>query len=444
MGGLTVDLPTCMRFHDSERFEKYCIAKRRAYLRQLAGRPNPSRFFDLWRGEFDLASRRFHVGGLSESATAELARSLRWLLLSDLYGFARRSIPDLRPAPQTVLESLTGGLHQIRRSRSMLITGEDGSGKEQLACLLHALSGRPGTLVRIQAGELGRNPKASAKQLLPERGSVFLRDIEDMAPAAQEDLLAFLNGEARRRDLLFFASTQALPWNLSAVHGVRRELLIRVSQTEIRLPGIATRRQDLARLAEDVTYDTVRVEGPRVAKLRLEANQLATDWQSDRGIPAPQDYDFTSESLSYVLWREKASAARSVLASLPEIEAPEQGSFRSTARQVRLWLEDSGPGSTTVGSGDEVASSKGAGTRPHQLPTGWTRRELLRAYYQALLDEEDGDLERIALRAGLTITEIARELADLKLSPRLTPKKSTEQKKSPNLEISSHQAKPGS
>ena len=265
-----------------------------------------------------------------------------------------------------------------------------------------------------------------------------------MAPAAQEDLLAFLNGEARRRDLLFFASTQALPWDLSAVHGVRRELLIRVSQTEIRLPGIAARRQDLARLADDVAYDTVRLEGPRVAKLRLEANQLATDWQSDRGIPAPQDYDFVSESLSYVLWREKACAARSVLVSLPEVEAPEQGSFRSAARQVRLWLEDFGAGSTTGDSDGEDASSAGAGTRAHQLPTAWTRRELLRAYYQALLDEEDGDLERIALRAGLTITEIARELSDLKLPPGRTPKKSPEQEKSSNLEISSHQAKPGS
>ena len=432
-----------MRFHDPERFEKYCIAKRRTYLRQLAGRPNPRRFFDLWRGEFDLASKRFHVGGLSESATSELARGLRWLLLSDLYGFARRSIPDLRPAPQTVLESLTGGLHQIRRSRSMLITGEDGSGKEQLACLLHALSGRPGALVRIHAGELGRNAKASAKQLLPERGSVFLRDIEDMAPEAQEDLLAFLNGEARRRDLLFFASTQALPWDLSAVHGVRRELLIRVSQTEIRLPGATARQQDLVRLAEDVAYDTVRLEGRRVADLRIEANQLATDWQSDRGIPAPQDYDFVSESLSYVLWREKASAARLVLETLPEIALPEQGSFRAVARQARIWLEQS-PVDNGEKTSERQADQAPKGSGGARFPGAWTRRSLLQAYYRTLLAEESGNLEKVAARAGGTVAEIAQELSDLGLLPRNSPETQSEQKKSPILDISSHQAKPGS
>ncbi len=434
----------CMRFHDPERFEKYCIAKRRTYLRQLAGRPNPRGFFDLWRGEFELTSRRFQIGGVSESETSEVARGLRWLLLSDLYAFARRSIPDLPPAPQTVLENLTGGLHQIRRARSMLITGEDGAGKEQLACLLHTLSGRPGALVRIHAGELGRNPKASAKQLLPERGSVFLRDIEDMAPDAQEELLTFLNGEARRRDLLFFASTQARSWDLASVHGIRRELLIRVSQTEIRLPGIATREKDLLRLAEDVTYDTVRLEGRRVADLRLEADSLATEWQSDRGIPAPQDYDFVSESLSYVLWREKTSIASRALTALPLIAVPAEGSFRAIARVVRGFLEESPSGSADQDRHNQPAESVEKRATGARIPTSWTRREVLQAYYKALLLEEEGDLDRVAARAGQKTTEIAQELSDLKILPNPEPMTETPRKKSPSLGISSHPAKPGS
>jgi hypothetical protein len=433
-----------MRFHNPERFEKYCIAKRRTYLRQLAGRPNPRRFFDLWRGEFELASNRFQIGGVAESATGEIARSLRWLLLSDLYSFTRRSIPDLPPAPQTVLENLTGGLHQIRRARSMLITGEDGAGKEQLACLLHALSGRPGALVRIPAAELGRNPKASAKQLLPERGSVFLRDIEDMTPEAQDELLAFLNGAARRRDLLFFASTQARSWDLASIHGVRRELLIRFSQTEIRLPGINTRQGDLVRLAEDVAYDTVRLESPRVADLRLEAERLATEWQSDRGIPAPQDYDFVSESLSYVLWREKSSIAGRALEALPTISVPDEGSFRAVARQARIFLDDSKARTGGRPRPLKPILSAEAGSTERRFSTAWTRRELLRAYYRALLDEEAGDVARVAARAGRKITEITRELSDIGLSPRTKSEPESRQEKSPISEISSHQAKPGS
>lgn len=433
-----------MHFHDPERFEKYCIAKRRTYLRQLAGRPNPGRFFDLWRGEFELATKRFQIGGLSESATIERAQGLRWLLLSDLYAFARRSIPDLPPAPQTVLENLTGGLHQIRRARSMLITGEDGAGKEQLACLLHVLSGRPGALVRIPAGELGRHPKASAKQLLPERGSVFLRDIEDMTPGAQEELLSFLNGEARRRDLLFFASTQARSWDLSSVHGVRRELLIRVSQTEIRLPPTTAHLHDLIRLAEDVTYDTVRLESPRVAELRLEADRLATGWQSDRGIPAPQDYDFISESLSYVLWREKTAIASQAITTLPEISVPTEGSFRTLAREVRGFLDQAKREAEQKAGGIAAESAPEKIPSAPRIPTAGTRAELLRGYYTTLIAEEDGDLARIAARAGCKVLEIAEELADLELFPKDEAASGGGQKNSPKPQLSSHQAKPGS
>ena len=326
----------------------------------------------------------------------------------------------------------------------MLITGEDGAGKEQLACLLHALSGRPGALVRIPAAELGRNPKASAKQLLPERGSVFLRDIEDMTPEAQDELLAFLNGAARRRDLLFFASTQARSWDLASIHGVRRELLIRFSQTEIRLPGIDTRQGDLVRLAEDVAYDTVRLESPRVADLRLEAERLATEWQSDRGIPAPQDYDFVSESLSYVLWREKSSIAGRALEALPTISVPDEGSFRAVARQARTFLDDSKASTGGLPSPLKPILSAEAGSTERRFSTAWTRRELLRAYYRALLDEEAGDVARVAARAGRKITEITRELSDIGLSPRTKSDPESRQEKSPISEISSHQAKPGS
>ncbi|MEO2169797.1 MAG: hypothetical protein ABGY42_17080, partial [bacterium] len=280
------------------------MAKRRTYLRQLAGRANPGRFFDLWRGEFDLTVKRFQIGGLKERDLAESARGLRWLLLSDLYTQARRFVPDLMPAPTTVLENLTGGLHQVRRAGSMLITGEEGAGKEQLAILLHVLAGRPGALVRIPARELGREDRPSAGQLMPERGSVFLQDLEDIAPTAQEELLTFLRGEARRRDLLFFAATRVRPWDLAGL-GIRRELVTRVSQTEIRLPRISTRSADIEALVADVVFDQTRVHSGRMTALRAEAERLAADWRSDRGIPAPQDYDFVSEALSYVLWREK-------------------------------------------------------------------------------------------------------------------------------------------
>lgn len=401
-----------MRFHDPERFEKYCVAKRRTCLRQLAGKPNHGRFFDLWRGEFDLSRGRFRIGGLPEKELRRAARELRWLLLSDLHALTRRHVPEFLPAPPTVLEALTGGLHQVRRARSMLISGEDGAGKEQLAVLLHVLSGRPGTLVRIPARELGRENGPEMHRLLPERGSVFLRDLEEIAPRAQEELLAFLKGEARRRDLLFFASTRMASWDLAGL-GVRRELLVRVSQTEIRLPRIATRTADVPDFVGDMVFDQARVESSRMADLREEAARLATEWRSDRGIPAPQEYDFVSEALGYVLWREKAKRAAAVLEELDPLTIPAEGSFRALA--TRLMSTGEAPEEIAEDAPATVREAQGAGAERSatNFPTHLDRDGLLRAYYLALLAEEGGDLRRVAERAGRKLRHLDAEFARL-------------------------------
>lgn len=401
-----------MRFHDPERFEKYCVAKRRTCLRQLAGKPNLGRFFDLWRGEFDLSRGRFQVGGLPERELRRTARELRWLLLSDLHALTRRYVPDFLPAPPTVLEALPGGVHQVRSAKSMLITGEDGAGKEQLACLLHVLSGRPGTLVRIPARELGREGGPEMHRLLPERGSVFLRDLEDIAPRAQDELLAFLKGEARRRDLLFFASTRVASWDLAGL-GVRRELLVRVSQTEIRLPRIATRASDIADFVGDMVFDQARVESGRMAALREEAERLATEWRSDRGIPAPQEYDFVSEALSYVLWREKARRAAERLDGLASVEIPTRGSFRAIADKLVRDGETTAPDREDRPAADSRTARESGGSQAGAFPTHLDRDGLLRAYYFALLDEENGDLRRVAERAGRKLRHLQAEFARL-------------------------------
>jgi hypothetical protein len=81
-----------MRFPSRERFRAYCIAKRRTYLRQLERR-NPRAFYDLWRGELELATGRFEVIGASRDEITLLGHELRWLLLQDLHQSApkRRS-----------------------------------------------------------------------------------------------------------------------------------------------------------------------------------------------------------------------------------------------------------------------------------------------------------------------------------------------------------------
>ena len=152
----------------------------------------------------------------------------------------------------------------------MLIAGAAGVGKEQLAILLHVLAGRPGALVRLAAGEIGRTGGPPTRQMLPERGSVFIRDLESIGERGQDELLAFLNGEARRRDLLIIVGTCQEPRSLVSQHAIRRDLFVRVSQTEVRVPTPGG-EEDLGHYLGDVVYDLLRISPERLAELRSRA-----------------------------------------------------------------------------------------------------------------------------------------------------------------------------
>ncbi len=423
-----------MRFPSQERFLQYCVSKRRTYLRLLFDRRNPRGFFELWKSEIDFAQSRFEVEGASLAARATLGLQQRWLLLQDLHQVARSVVPDFAPAPPSVIATLPGAMHQIRVARSMLIAGQSGVGKEQLAILLHVLSGRPGAMVRVAASELGHAGGAPTRQMMPERGSVFVSDLEQATPAAQEELLGFLNGEARRRDLLFFVATRSEPRELVSRHGLRRDLLVRVSQTEVRLPAANARPQDLPIYVGDVIFDLVRVPPERLSELRGEAQGLAERWSSQAGSPTTSAYDFFSEALSYVLWREKKEIATRVLSEpwcQEAIQPAAPGNFRGLCEHVaeafdrrvtpeadarsesslRLTLVGGEPRAQRCDAPAGATSSE----RPaaEVVPTGLSRDQLLRIYYQALLAEERGDLRRVATRAGRRLRSLHAELARL-------------------------------
>jgi len=421
-----------MRFPSEQRFLKYCVSKRRTYLKQLFERRQVRSFFDLWQGELRLAQSPFEIDGLASEHAARLGVQMRWLLLQDLHQVVRMVVPDFPPAPPSVLAALPGALHQVRVARSMLIAGERGVGKEQLAILLHVLAGRPGALVRLASAELDGPGAPPTRQLMPERGTVFIGQLEQIQEAAQDDLLAFLNGEARRRDLLFIFSTSAEPRELVARHGLRRDLFVRVSQTEVRLPPLRAKPRDVSSYVGDVLYDLLRVPAERLPQLRTEARDVAESWRDEQLAPDRETYDYFSEALSFVMWGERKDLAiRQVdqpwCARLLQKTWP--GNFAELREQVAHTF-DRGEERPTLRSVEAYETPR-AITRPHvepprpaqpavpprggdkTVPTNLSRDQLLREYYLALLREERGDLRRVALRAGRRLRSLHAELARL-------------------------------
>jgi len=418
-----------MRFPTEQRFLKYCVSKRRTYLKQLFERRNVRGFFDLWQAELRLSQSRFEVDSLSSEQTAKLGAQLRWLLLQDLHQVVRMVVPDFPPAPPSVLRALQGALHQVRVSRSMLIAGEVGVGKEQLAILLHVLAGRPGALVRLASAELGHDGSSATRQLMPERGTVFIGQLEQIRENAQEELLAFLNGEARRRDLLFIVATSAEPRELIGKHGVRRDLFVRVSQTEVRLPPLRAEPRDAESFIGDVLYDLLRVPADRLPELRTEARELAEQWRDELAGGEREPYDYFAEALSFVMWRERkelaiaaleepwcAMLARQTFAgNHAELREHVASAFDRSDERGPLRAVERYPGRTAE------APSEPARTRAHgepreegpAVPTSLSRDQLLRQYYIGLLREERGDLRRVALRAGRRLRSLHAELARL-------------------------------
>ena len=421
-----------MRFPSEQRFLKYCVSKRRTYLKQLFERRQVRAFFDLWQAELRLAQSRFEIDGLPSEQTAGLGVQMRWLLLQDLHQVVRTVVPDFPPAPPSVLAALPGALHQVRVARSMLIAGERGVGKEQLAILLHVLAGRPGALVRLASAELGGPGAPPTRQLMPERGTVFIGQLEQIQEAAQDDLLAFLNGEARRRDLLFIFSTSAEPRELVSRHGVRRDLFVRVSQTEVRLPPLRAKPRDVPTYVGDVLYDLLRVPAERLAQLRTEARSVAESWRGEQLDPDREGYDYFSEALSFVMWGERKELA---IRKLDEpwcarlVQKSWAGNFAELRDQVALAFDrgDERPPLRAV----ETYEAPRAIERPRleqarpsppaaparsdekTVPTHLSRDQLLREYYLALLREERGDLRRVAVRAGRRLRSLHAELARL-------------------------------
>ncbi|MCQ8241562.1 sigma-54-dependent Fis family transcriptional regulator [Rhizosaccharibacter radicis] len=166
-----------------------------------------------------------------------------------------------------------------RRGWPVLIAGETGSGKEELARIAHRASGRGGRFVPVNCaalpGELveaelfgyaegaftgARRGGSAGLAAEADGGTLFLDEIGDMDGRAQGALLRLLDdwvvrpvggGASRRLDVLLVAATN-VPLDAAVEAGrFRRDLFHRIAVVPVQLPRLEERR-DFAAVARAV------------------------------------------------------------------------------------------------------------------------------------------------------------------------------------------------
>jgi DNA-binding NtrC family response regulator len=160
---------------------------------------------------------------------------------------------------------------------NVLITGENGTGKEVVAQTIYAMSGRAGRpLVAVNAGALSggtfeselfghvRGAYTDAKTdrvgrfELADGGTLFLDEIANVPVAQQAKLLRVVetgefervgSSKTRRVDVRIISATNADLREEVAAGRFRQDLLFRLNTVEIRLPPLRERREDIGALA---------------------------------------------------------------------------------------------------------------------------------------------------------------------------------------------------
>ena len=190
------------------------------------------------------------------------------------------------------------------RKMPILIRGETGTGKEQLARHAHTASGRSGAFVGVNCAALPESlieaelfgysegaftgaKKGGSAGLFREAdgGTLFLDEIGDMPVALQAVLLRFLDdwtirpigGIKRQVDVLLVSATNANLDESIAKGRFRSDLLFRLNTLEVTLPPLHE-RSDFADIARhlmrkiDPSADFTESAIDRMAELRWDGN----------------------------------------------------------------------------------------------------------------------------------------------------------------------------
>lgn len=224
--------------------------------------------------------------------------------VDDLEARLRESVPeaDLETSSPRMKAALELIARAAAAEASVLLRGENGTGKGVLARALHAQSARaarpfvtvncPTLSEDLLASELfghargaftGAVRDQAGRVEAAEGGTLFLDEIGEISPGLQAKLLRFLQekeferiGEnrTRRADVRVVAATNRDLEADVAAGRFREDLLYRINVIEVTVPALRERTEDLPRLARHFLEFFARAAGRPAPVLPRETEQI--------------------------------------------------------------------------------------------------------------------------------------------------------------------------